>query len=156
MKALVTYYSRTGTTDKLAKDIAARLACDIDPIVSTVKWEGVTRWMACGRAGMKKELTELEPPKLDPAQYDLVIVGTPIWAGFTSAPTRTYLHENKGKFKRVAFFLTSGGDEHAKAFDDMEAVAGQKPVAKLAVKARDLKAGDHAERAATFVAELGK
>jgi flavodoxin len=156
MKALVAYYSRTGTTDKLAKDLAARLGCDIDPIVSTGKWEGVTRWMACGKAGMKKELTELEPPKLDPAQYDLVIVGTPIWAGFISAPTRTYLHENKGKLKRVAFFLTCGGEEYEKGFDDMETVAGQKPVAKLAVRARDMKAGKYSERAGAFVAELGK
>jgi len=156
MKALVTYYSRTGTTDKLAKDIADRLGCDIDPIVSTVKWEGATRWMACGKAGMKKELCELEPPKKDPAQYDLVIVGTPIWAGFTSAPTRTYLTENKGKIKRVAFFLTCGGDEPDKALADMEEVAGQRPVAKLAVKARDMKKGAYADKASAFIAELGK
>jgi len=156
MKALVAYYSRTGTTDKLAKDLATRMGCDIDPIVSKVKWEGTLRWMACGKAGMKKELCELEPPRKDPAQYDVVLVGTPIWAGFVSAPTRTYLTENKGKIKRVAFFLTCGGDDFAKVFDDMEAVAGQRPVAKLAVKARDLKAGNYAERAAAFVAELGK
>ena len=155
MKALVVYFSRTGSTAKLAQDVATRLGCDIDPIVDTVKWSGIIGWFKAGRGAMKKTLTKLEPPKLDPARYDLVIVGTPIWASNVCVPTRTYLHDNKGKLKRVAFLITGGGDKFAPVFAEMEAICGQRPAATLGVMTKDVKRGDHAEKVGRFVAELG-
>ena len=156
MKALVVYYSRTGSTAKLAQDIAARLGCDIDPIVDTVKRTGIIGWLKSGRGAMRKSLTRLEPPKLDPAQYDLVIVGTPVWATNVSVPTRTYLHENGGKLRRVAFFLTGGGDKFGPVLAEMEAICGQRPVATLGLRMRDVKRGKHGEKVERFIAEIGK
>jgi len=155
LKALVVYYSRTGSTAKLARDIAARMGCDIDPIVDTVKRTGIIGWLKSGRGAMRKGLTRLEPPKLDPAQYDLVIVGTPVWATSVSVPVRTYLQENKGKIGRVAFFLTAGGENVGPVLADMEAVCGKKPVATLGVRMQDVKKGRHGEKVARFVTELG-
>jgi len=155
LKALVVYYSRTGSTAKLARDIAARMGCDIDPIVDTVKRTGIIGWLKSGRGAMRKSLTRLEPPKLDPAQYDLVIVGTPVWATSVSVPVRTYLQENKGKIGRVAFFLTAGGENVGPVLADMEAVCGKKPVATLGVRMQDVKKGRHGEKVASFVTELG-
>ena len=149
------YYSRTGSTAKLARDIAARMGCDIDPIVDTVKRTGIIGWLKSGRGAMRKSLTRLEPPKLDPAQYDLVIVGTPVWATSVSVPVRTYLQENKGKIGRVAFFLTAGGENVGPVLADMEAVCGKKPVATLGVRMQDVKKGRHGEKVASFVTELG-
>ncbi len=100
MKALVTYYSRTGTTEKLAKDLASRIGCDIDPIVSTEKWQGPMRWMACGKAGMKKELTKLEPPKMDPAQYDLVIIGATGYYRTCGRVHRRRFHDERSLCRR--------------------------------------------------------
>jgi flavodoxin len=156
MKALVVYYSRTGWTAKLAKDIADPMDCEVDPIVDTLRWTGIIGWLKAGRGAMKKTLTKLEPSKLDPAQYDLVIVGTPIWASNVCVPTRTYLHDNKGKLKRVAFFVTGGGDKFGPVFAEMEAICGQRPVATLGVRMNDVKRGDHGEKVGRFVAELGK
>jgi hypothetical protein len=121
-----------------------------------VKWKGIIGWLRAGRGAMRKDLTRLEPPKMDPAHYDLVIVGTPVWASNVSVPTRTYLHENKGKLRRVAFFLTGGGDKSEPVFAEMEAIYGQKPVATLALRMRDVKKGAHGDKVGRFVAEIGK
>ena len=88
---------------------------------------------------------KLEPIKKDPASYDMVIIGTPNWDANMSSPVRTYLTENKAKFRNVAFFLTQGPRGGAeKAFAEMEAVAGKKPKATLAISTI-LKVGNDAD-----------
>jgi flavodoxin len=41
MKTLVVYYSRTGTTRKVAEAIAGILRCDIEEVVDTKKRSGI-------------------------------------------------------------------------------------------------------------------
>jgi menaquinone-dependent protoporphyrinogen IX oxidase len=49
-------------------------------------------------------LTVIGEPEKDSASYDLVVVGTPIWAGAVAPAIRTYLSQNKERLKRVASF----------------------------------------------------
>ena len=65
--------------------------------------------------------------KKDPKKYDLIIIGTPVWAWTTTPAIRTYLTQNKPK--KVAFFCTSGGSK-GKVFEDMEELS-KKPLATL-------------------------
>jgi flavodoxin len=125
MKTLVVYYSRTGTTKKVAEAIADKLHCDIEEIQSKKDWKGLIGYMRAGKAGVKKETPEISPPTHDPAKYDLVLIGTPVWVGNMSAPVRTYLVQNKDKLKKAGFFMTMGG-KPAKTFEDMESVTGRK------------------------------
>ncbi|MFH2027554.1 MAG: hypothetical protein ABIJ08_00305 [Nanoarchaeota archaeon] len=89
MKTLITYYSRTGTTRKVANEIAVQLGCDTDEIIDKTKRSGPLGYITSGRDAMKKSLTEIETKK-DPSQYDLVIIGTPIWAWTMAPAIRTY------------------------------------------------------------------
>jgi flavodoxin len=57
-----------------------------------------------GRYGSKK--TKIAPTKRVPAEYDLIIVGTPVWAWSPSAAIRTYLVKNDLSGKKVALFFT--------------------------------------------------
>jgi len=116
MKTLIVYYSRTGATKKLAGFLAEKLGAESEEIKDTVKRAGVTGYLLAGRDASLRRLTKLETIKNNPADFDLVIIGTPIWAFNMSAPIRTYLTEQKDKFKRVAFFCTMGGSGDEKAF----------------------------------------
>lgn len=58
----------------------------------------------------------------DPQLYDVVVLGTPVWGGTMSSPTRTYIETNKSKFNRVAFFCTQGGSDNPRLFSDMAAL----------------------------------
>lgn len=150
MKILVAYYSRTGTTKKVGDLIAEKLKADVEEIIDTVDRSGAKGWLYAGRAGMKKELTKIKRPKLDPADYDLVIVGTPIWSWNVSPPTRTYLTAFKGKFKKVAFYCTMSGSGSENAFKDMEEASNLEPTETLALTTKEVTGGDFQDKLEKF------
>ena len=155
MNAIVVYYSRTGTTKKAAEAIAKALGCDIEEIVDTQKRSGIGGWLRSGRQAMKEETTTLEPLKKDISKYDLVIIGTPIWAGKMSVPTLTFITQNKATFKDVAFFYTSGGkDNEPKVFPVMETVCGKEPKAALGLRTKEVKKDLFLEKVHVFVKSL--
>jgi len=153
-KVLVVYYSRTGTTKKLAEAIAAALGCETEELVDTKDRKGVKGYMKAGRDAMKKRITVLEPVRNDPAGYDLVILGTPVWAWSMAPAVRTYIAEHKEALGKVAFFLTTGGTGIERTFEHMATACGKEPVATLGLKAKEVKKGDLAAQVEGFVAAL--
>jgi flavodoxin len=131
MKVLVTYYSRTGNTRKVAEKIAKILKADLDEIKDLTDRSGPKGWLFGGRDASRKYPTEIRYKK-DPKDYDLVVIGTPIWAWTVTPAVRTYLSQKK--FPKVAFFATCGGSGIEKTFEEMERLS-KKPVAKLGLKA---------------------
>ena len=106
VKSLVVYYSRTGVTKFVAQTIAAELGSDIEEVVDMKNRAGKLGWMLAGRDGMQGKETQIAPATKKPADYDLVIVGTPIWAWSPAAAIRTYLGKNSLSGKKVALFFT--------------------------------------------------
>jgi flavodoxin len=97
MKKLVVYFSQTGNTKKVAEKVARNLGADIDEIIDKDKK---------GQEAMfKKEPIEINFRK-DPSKYDLVVIGSPVWAFGVPPATKSYLMKNK--FKNVGFFCTFG------------------------------------------------
>jgi flavodoxin len=133
-KILIAYYSRTGVTKKIAEALREKLNADIEEIKDTVNRDGMKGYLISGKDAMQRKLTKLEPIKLSPRNYNLVVIGTPIWGWNVSVPIRTYLAEQKDNFHEVAFFCTMGGSGDEKAFRGMEQIVGQAPKATLALR----------------------
>lgn len=151
MKKLVIFYSRTGNTKRIAEEIARKINADIDEVTDLKKRKGILNWILAGRDGMKRNLTKIRYSK-DPGKYDLIIVGTPVWVNMTPA-IRTYLLENKNKIKKIAFFLTSGGDNKGKTFYEMEKIS-KKPVAVFSLREKKIKESHYANELNEFCSRL--
>lgn len=151
MKTLVVYYSRTGNTKKVGEAIAKQLKSDIEQIEDVKSRLGPIGWLRSGREAKNKKLVEIKPTKKDPSRYDLVVIGTPVWAATVSSPVRTYL--SKYKFKRVAFFCTCGGIR-SKILEAVEEVCGKRPIAALEIKAKEMKERSYVSKIKEFVAKL--
>ena len=156
MKILITYYSRTGTTKKIAQSLKDKLGVEveIEEIQDSVNRQGMKGYLISGKDAMQRNLTKLLPVNLSPENYDLVIIGTPIWGWNISVPVRTYLNEQKGKFKEVAFFCTMGGSGDEKAFREMEEIIGKKPKAALALKTLEVVKNEFENKLNEFVGKL--
>ena len=155
MKALIVYFSRTGHTKKVGDELANALTGDVEEIVDTANRSGPVGWLMSGREGSGRKLAKIEPAKKDASQYDIVVIGTPIWAGNMSSPVRTYLTENKAKLKNVAYFCTAGsGTGSEKTFAGMEEVVGKKPKVMLVITMADIRAGTASEKVKKFAADL--
>ena len=153
MKALVVYYSRTGHTKKVAEAIADSLSCDKEEIVGTQTWSGSLGLLRLMFQAARKSVITINDLKKDVAEYDLVIIGTPVWGGTVSLPVKAFIHTYKDYFKKVAFFSTHGGDESQNEFNEMEAICGKKPVGILSFSAKKVDTGC-IEGVDQFVAEL--
>ena len=110
MKILIAYYSKTGTTKKLAEILSKKLDADIEELEDKKKRSGILGWIFGGRDGMRKIPTEIGKIKHDISKYDVVLLGGPLWGFNSVAPAaRTFLTQNNSKIKKAAFFITRGG-----------------------------------------------
>ncbi len=154
MKALVIYYSRDGHTKRVAEAISDNLACDKEEIVNTQRRSGPIGFLRSGFQVKRKSMTTLKAIESDLPVYDLVIIGTPVWAGTVSVPVRTFLNEHKERLKEVAFFSTHKGDTTQNEFIEMEAVCGKKPVATMSVTSEEAKGEEYLNSVQQFVRRL--
>ena len=153
-KILVLYYSRTGTTAKLGQAIAQATGADVEALLDTKDRQGAWGFVRSIIDAGRRSTTTLKPLKVDPAQYELVILGTPDWGRSISSPMRTFLAAYKGKLKQVAFFLTDGTSDHTGIFKEMAELSGREPVATLGVPHDDVWKDRCAEPLKKFLAAL--
>jgi flavodoxin len=153
-RALVTYFSRTDRTRRIALEIARALSADIERIEESRSRSGFLGYWRSGREAYLKLTASIEPTTHDPSSYALVILGTPIWAGNMSSPVRAYVNAHKGSFERVAFFCTHGGTSAQKVFAELSEICGAPPVATLAITEREIKAGNYGDKLHQYLDRL--
>lgn len=144
-KILVLYYSRSGTTKKLGESIKEILNADSEEIIDNTSREGIFGWLKTGRDSMKKKLTEIKEITKDPSKYDLIIIGSPVFAGSLSPAIRTYLSKNKGSLKKIVFYSTHGGESPGKIFLQMEELINKKPIKSFSYRSKNIKNGNYKE-----------
>lgn len=157
MKSLVVFYSRTGNTRKVALEIAGSLKSDRGEIADTVDRSGPIGLMKSCIQALRKKTVVIEPVN-GPAGYDLILVGTPVWAGNMAPAVRTYLSEKRSEFGsvgRVAFFAScKGKDPKEKMFREMSEICGKESSGNLSVTAEEIDEGKLGSRVRDFLKKL--
>ena len=136
---LVVYYSRTGSTRKVAEYITKQLGADMEAIIDMKKRSGVGGFVLGGKDSLMRKETEISEIKKDPSKYELVIVGSPIWAGNMPPAIRTYLNKYKANIKSVAFFATSGGSSQVKIFEEVKSLLDKELISLMRICTKELK-----------------
>jgi len=126
MKTAVIYYSMEGNTKYTAGKIAARLHADLIELIPVKEYPTgkVSKYFWAGKSATFGESPRLEPYGFDQNQYDLIILGTPIWAGTFAPPLRTFIRENKLSRKMLALFASGSGGATEKCFEQLKKEAG--------------------------------
>ena len=88
-KVLVVYYSYSGNTRKLGRAIAEALGADAEEIVDLKQKHGPALFLVGGFKAFLKRTTKIASATHDPRAYDLVIVGSPVYAGNMPSPVLT-------------------------------------------------------------------
>jgi len=132
-KTLIVYHSRSGYTRRVAQSLAARLDADLDEIRIVQPLEGPLGYLMCALEAIGGLAPALRPATKDPAKYDLVMVGTPVWFWSLASPVRSWLERHPLHGRRFAFFCTMGGSGASCVFSTMKELAGGDPIATLAL-----------------------
>ena len=151
MKCLLVFYSRTGRTKKIGEMISTEMNCEYEEIIDTKKRKGfIIGFVKAGFAATREKLTIIKEIQKDPKLYDAVILGTPIWNKRMTPAIRTYITENKNRFKSVAFFCTMGGRGGPETFESMTKLCEKTPVSTLAIIRKDIKNELHRDEIKNF------
>jgi len=154
MKTLVVVYSETGNTLSVAKRIASKLNADLEVIEDKTNRKGILGFLRSGYEALKKKVPPIAEPKYNPDNYDLVVIGTPIWAGRMSSPVRAYLIHFHNHFCRVAFFTTSLTGSHRRAFAEMAELVSTKPLATVELTVSQVRKGKETGSFKAFIKAL--
>lgn len=114
-KAIVIYFSATGTTKSVAEKLAALTHADIMEIEPAQPYtDADLNW----NDRQSRSSVEMNNPKSRPAvkdskknvaDYDVVFIGYPIWWDLAPTVVNTFIESNSLDGKTVVPFATSGG-----------------------------------------------
>ena len=130
-KVLVSYFSASGVTEKVAEELAKVEGADLFKITpETAYTPADLDW----RDKQSRSTLEMSDPNCRPAvtgkvenmdQYDVVFVGFPIWWGREPSVVDTFLDAYSFKGKKVIPFCTSGGSGIGKTADHIRSIVGE-------------------------------
>ncbi|MHA1478983.1 MAG: flavodoxin family protein [Promethearchaeota archaeon] len=111
-KILIVYYSLTGNTQFIAESLRDTIEADILELkpIKELKANSGTRFMWGGYQSKMKKKPKLMDFDTNPLEYDLVILGTPVWAWDISPPMRSFLSKFDLTSKKVALWMCHAGD----------------------------------------------
>jgi flavodoxin len=137
MKILVVYYSFEGNTRFAAETITRICGADIMELkpVKEISTHGFMKFVWGGRQAVMKKKPPLLPSSITPDNYDLIIIGTPVWAFTVAPPLNSFFEEYPLKDKKIALFCCHEGN-FGKTFIRMRsALEGNRIIGQLDIHA---------------------
>ncbi|MDY6338523.1 MAG: flavodoxin [Saccharofermentans sp.] len=125
MKTAVVFYSMHGNVRYVSEKVAKELGADLIELIPVKAYpdKGAMQFIWGGSAVTFKKKPELEPYTFNASDYDLVIIGTPVWASNFTPPLRTFFENNDLTGKKIAVIATSAGGDSAKCVEAVKAAA---------------------------------
>jgi len=154
IRYLVAYYSWTGNTAKVAKAVAERLSADVEEIVETRRRAGPFARFLCAVDAILRRKPPIAPAVRQTDDYDVVVLGCPVWARDMAAPMRSYLAREKGRIGKAAFFCTQAGIGGESVLERVAEASGAAPLAILVTTERLLETSDWRSRVDAFVRQI--
>ncbi|MBN1384141.1 MAG: NAD(P)H-dependent oxidoreductase [Elusimicrobia bacterium] len=121
MKKLVVFYSLDGNTKFIAENIADEVNADVLELKprNEPKSKGFMKYLWGGREAMMRTKPELFPLERNPQDYDILFIGTPVWAWTYAPPLNTFFSTGRPSNKKMGLFCCHGGGK-GKIFERMK------------------------------------
>ena len=126
MKKLIIFYSFEGNTKLIAENIAKAIDADILELKpeKEIKTKSFMKFFWGGKQAMMNEKPALLPFDINPEDYDLIFIGTPVWAWGPAPPFKTFFSTCNISNKKIALFCCHGGGK-GKTIEKMKIALGQ-------------------------------
>ena len=153
-KTLVAYFSATGNTKKVAENLAKATGADlyeIKPVVpytpADLNWRDSTARSSV-EMNDKTSRPEIVKSDVNPATYDVIFLGFPIWWGTAPHVVQTFLEGQNFAGKTIILFATSGSSGMGST--DMDLKPSVDASAKI-IKGKTLNGSPSVEELKTWV-----
>ena len=128
-KTLVAYFSASGTTAKVAKNLAEAAGADLYEIKPAEPYtQADLNWMdkksrSSVEMNDKSSRPALADKDADISSYDQILLGFPIWWYVAPTIINSFLESYDFSGKKIVLFATSGGSGFGKAVDGLKGSA---------------------------------
>jgi hypothetical protein len=157
LRAAIFYFSVSGHTQAAAEAVAAALGGALERIEAAkpVPSNLFILLAVGGSAAITKRAWTAKPAALKFGDYDIIIIGTPIWGWSLNPAVRGWTRANPipGAIPYAAF-ATVGGPTGSGAFRDIAAILGRTPFATMTIRDADRKSGEDLRLIERFVADI--
>lgn len=144
MKILIAYYTRSGHTRTAAEKVRSCLG-GLNVTLWEIPEEGCRRgargWIRSCLEGIRKKSSSIAASPFRAGDFDLVVLGTPVWANSPASAVRAFCSSEAAAFRQVAFIGTHGGGGTSKTFAQLVELCGKEPVATLSLRDKDIREG---------------
>lgn len=126
-KTLVAYFSASGVTQSAAQALAQAAGADLFEIKPAQPYtDADLNWMnKKSRSSLEQNDPASRPAVAETceqmADYDLILLGFPIWWYTAPVIVKTFLEQYDLTGKRIVLFATSGGSGLGRSADDLKA-----------------------------------
>ena len=125
-KKLVAYFSASGSTARLAKQLAEAAGADLYEIRPAVPYTSADLNWQNKQSRSSVEMSdhssrpELADKNADIAAYDTIYVGFPVWWYIAPTIINSFLESYDFSGKKIILFATSGGSGFGKAVENLK------------------------------------
>jgi len=161
MKVLIVYYSKTGKTKEIAHTMAHELADGNEVKLRRIRMKNEKNLLATylldTKKAIRREKPEIEVLNYDHKEYDLILLGTPVWSNNPAPAINTYLERSDFKNKKVALFITlrlMGGEKVVRILTEEIENKGGKIIDSITIKTGLFHKKRMIEKARTFASKF--
>lgn len=140
MKTVIIYYTFGGFTKREAERLATELNVPIYRVKEAHNRSLLGAFIPGGFLAMRRKTVAIQQLDIDLNDYDRIIIGCPIWAGYP-APAFNAILERLPAAKEVELFLCSGGTGSQKSEQGTKAMIEKKGCTLISY--RDIHTGVH-------------
>jgi putative NADPH-quinone reductase len=130
-KNLVAYFSASGVTAKVAKEVAYAVSGDLYEIKPKVPYtKEDLNWMdKKSRSSVEMSDKSFRPELADTdakiENYDTILIGFPIWWYVAPTIINTFLESYDFSGKKIVLFATSGGSSFGRTVEELKVSVGK-------------------------------
>lgn len=147
-KRLVAYFSASGNTARLAKNLAEAAGADLYEIRPAVPYTSADLNWQNKQSRSSVEMSdhssrpELADKNADIAAYDTIYVGFPVWWYIAPTIINSFLESYDFSGKKLILFATSGGSGFGKTVENLKSSAPDAEIieGKVNPSAKDIEA----------------
>ncbi len=111
MTVCYVFHSETGTTREIIDKCAALIKGEKIEIRDLMHYNRFTKYLIGGKRAMKVEKDPIEPAVIDVSAFDVIVIGSPVWAGKPSPAINSAMKALKGcEGKKAIIVATCGGN----------------------------------------------
>jgi flavodoxin len=154
MRVLIVYNTRTNFTKRIAYELAEKLDADVEEIIDEKNRQGALGYLRGGKDAAAKKLTKIHQAKKSLRDYDLVILGTPVWVGTMTPAMRTFLKQEEANINKFVCFTTQGGKKRQKVFEEINKATKTESMVNEFFVTKNITKGIHKEKLNEFARRI--